>query len=266
MTDTERAFPVKKRLLTVSALGALLAFGAVGCGGDDNSASLNNWAKNVCDGAQGPIGKSSDALADTGRVKQGEAPVDLQKRLSTDLAVLATANQQLADAINKAGAPKVSDGAKLQQGAVDELKQATQGYLDVQKKLNVLDNADQARFADGLRSIGDQIQRLAQQSTSALKNVQSGDLGVAISKQPGCKAKPGAGAASGGPSGGAAGAPTGAVTGAPGAGSSDHGGSRSGSPEASPTDSPSVAASSAAPTDGAADTAAASPSASSSGN
>ncbi|MFB7666848.1 hypothetical protein ACFC1R_23345 [Kitasatospora sp. NPDC056138] len=254
---------MKKRLLTVSALGALLAFGAVGCGGND-SAALDNWAKSVCDSAQSPIGKSSDALADTGRVKPGEAPVDLQKRLSADLAVLATANQQLADAIDKAGAPKVSDGAKLQQGAVDELKQATQGYLDVQKKLNALPNDDQARFADGLRSVGDQVQRLAQQSTSALKNIQAGDLGAAISKQSGCKAKPGAGAAAGGAAGATAGAPTGSVTGSVGASSS----ARSGASSASPSASPSAAESSAAPSGGASDSASASasPSASSSGN
>jgi hypothetical protein len=238
----------------------LLAFGAVGCGGDD-SAALDNWAKSVCESAQGPIGKSSDALADTGRVKPGEAPADLQKRLSTDLATLATANQQLADAIDKAGAPKVSDGAKLQQGAVDELKQATQGYLDVQKKLNALPNDDQARFADGLRSVGDQVQRLAQQSTTALKNIQSGDLGTAIGKQPGCKAQPGAAA-----TGASTGAATGVPTGAGGSGASAQAGAQSGSPSASPSDSPSVAASSAAPSGGASDSASASPSASASGN
>ncbi|MGK4581781.1 small secreted protein [Kitasatospora sp. HPMI-4] len=254
---------MKKRLLTVSALGVLLAFGAVGCGGDD-SAALDNWAKSVCESAQGPIGKSSDALADTGRVKPGEAPADLQKRLSTDLATLATANQQLADAIDKAGAPKVSDGAKLQQGAVDELKQASQGYLDVQKKLNALPNDDQARFADGLRSVGDQVQRLAQQSTTALKNIQSGDLGTAIGKQPGCKAQPGA-AATGASTGAATGAATGA-TGAAGSGASAQAGAQSSSPSASASDSPSVAASSAAPSDGASDSASASPSASASGN
>ncbi|WP_180290506.1 small secreted protein [Streptomyces sp. TLI_171] len=173
--------------MTVSALGALLALAAVGCSADD-SAKLDGWAKNVCDSARDPIAQSRAALADTGNVKEGESPVDLQKRLSTDLATLAATNQQLADAVQKAGAPKVDDGAKVQQDAVNELKQVAQGYLDAQKKLEGLASNDQAKFADGLRSVGDQVQRLSGVSTSALAGLQSGDLGDAIKKQPGCKA------------------------------------------------------------------------------
>ncbi|AUG78224.1 hypothetical protein CFP65_3428 [Kitasatospora sp. MMS16-BH015] len=195
---------MNKRLLTVPALGALLAFGAVACG-SDNTAQLNSWATSVCGAAQSPIAKSRTALADTGAVKQGEGPADLQKRLATDLGILADTDQKLAEAIDKAGAPKIDQGAKLQQDAVGELKQTAQGYLDVQKKLTTLPSNDQARFADGLRSIGDQVQRLAQQSTDALGKLQSGDLATAMAKQPGCKsehaissASPAAGASAGG--------------------------------------------------------------------
>jgi len=197
---------VKKRLLTVSALGALLAFGAVACSGD-NTEELNGWAKGVCDAAQDPVAKSRTALADTGNVKDGEAPADLQKRLSADLAVLATTNQQLADAVDKAGAPKVDDGGKLQQDAVGELRKAAQGYVDAQKKLEGLPSADQAKFADGLRSVGDQVQQLAQLSTQALNRLQSGELGEAIKKQPGCKAGTAPAAATGSGASAAPGSP-----------------------------------------------------------
>ncbi|MFF2627781.1 small secreted protein [Kitasatospora griseola] len=210
---------MKKRLVTVSALGALLALAAVGCSADD-SAKLDGWAKNVCDAARDPIEQSRTALADTGNVKEGESPVDLQKRLSTDLAALATTNQQLADAVEKAGAPKIDSGAKVQQDAVNELKQVAQGYLDAQKKLDGLTNADQAKFADGLRSVGDQVQRLSQVSTGALATLQSGDLGDAIKKQPGCKA-----AAAGAP----AAAPSGSAS--PSAGANPSGGTQSNAPD-----------------------------------
>ncbi|MFB7949430.1 small secreted protein [Kitasatospora phosalacinea] len=174
--------------MTVPALGALLALAAVGCSADDSAEKLDGWAKSVCDAAKDPVAQSRAALADTADVKEGESPADLQKRLSTDLASLATTNQQLADAVQKAGAPKIDDGAKVQQDAVNELKQVAQGYLDAQKKLDALASTDQAKFADGLRSVGDQVQQLSQVSTSALATLQSGDLGDAMKKQPGCKA------------------------------------------------------------------------------
>ncbi|MGW4807341.1 small secreted protein [Kitasatospora sp. NPDC004272] len=233
---------MKKRLVTVSALGALLALAAVGCSADDSAAKLDGWAKGVCDAAKDPIAQSRAALADTANVKDGESPVDLQKRLSTDFASLAATNQQLADAVQKAGAPKIDDGAKVQQDAVNELKQVAQGYLDAQKKLDALASNDQAKFADGLRSVGDQVQQLSQVSTSALATLQSGALGDAMKKQPGCKAG-GTGAATGSaePSAGATdgtgtdGATDGASPAASGSPSGDA--AQSGSPSASPSPS-----------------------------
>ncbi|MFJ4092321.1 hypothetical protein ACIPYS_12140 [Kitasatospora sp. NPDC089913] len=201
---------MNKRLLAVPALGALLAFGAVGCG-DDNSKQLESWAANVCGAAKDPIAQAQTALADTGQVKTGEAPADLQKRLSADIGRLAKTNQDIAAAIDGAGAPKVDDGASLQKDTVTELTKAADGYLEVQKKLDALPNADQAKFADGLRSVADQVQQLASLSTQAQGKLQRGDLGSAMAKQEGCK--PGSAAAAptspatGGPSDGSTGAP-----------------------------------------------------------
>lgn len=183
---------MNKRLLAVPALGALLAFGAVGCG-DDNSKQLDSWAANVCGAAKDPIAQAQTALADTGQVKTGEAPADLQKRLSVDIGRLAKTNQDIAAAIDGAGAPKVDDGTSLQKDTVTELTKAADGYLEVQKKLDALPNADQAKFADGLRSVADQVQQLASLSTQAQGKLQRGDLGSAMAKQEGCK--PGSAAA-----------------------------------------------------------------------
>ncbi|MGF1431105.1 small secreted protein [Kitasatospora sp. LaBMicrA B282] len=191
-----------RRLLTLPLLGVLLATGAAACSSDDNSAALGNWAKQVCDGVRGPVAQSQDAMKDTGVVKAGEAPADLQKRLAADLGNLSTANQQIAAAINKAGAPKVDNGAGVQQDAVTELNQAAQGYQDVQKKVAALPTDDQAKFADGLKSIGDQVQQFSQLATGALAKVQTGDLGNAIAKQPGCKSQDTGTAAGGSPAAG----------------------------------------------------------------
>ncbi|MER7751156.1 hypothetical protein [Kitasatospora sp. NPDC097643] len=208
---------MNKRLLAVPALGALLAFGAVGCG-DDNSKQLESWASNVCGAAKDPIAQAQAALADTGQVKTGEAPVDLQKRLSADIGRLAKTNQDIAAAIDAAGAPKVEDGANLQKDTIAELKKAADGYQDVQKKLDAVNTTDRSKFADGLRSVSDQIQQLASLSTQAQGKLQRGELGAAMAKQEGCKpssAAPTDGAgtpATGTPGAGATGAPSGTPT------------------------------------------------------
>ncbi|MFJ9946638.1 small secreted protein [Kitasatospora sp. NPDC091207] len=204
---------MNKRLLAVPALGALLAFGAVGCG-DDNSKQLESWAANVCGAAKDPIAQAQTALADTGQVKTGEVPVDLQKRLSADIGRLAKTNQDIAAAIDAAGAPKVDDGGTLQKDTVAELNKAADGYLDVQKKLDALGNDDRSKFADGLRSISDQLQQLASLSTQAQAKLQRGDLGAAMAKQEGCK--PGSAAAAPTP-----GAPASGASGTPAAGGTD---------------------------------------------
>lgn len=251
---------MNKRLLAVPALGVLLAFGAVGCGGD-NSKQLESWASNVCGAAKDPIAQAQSALADTGQVKTGEAPADLQKRLSADVGRLAKTNQDIAKAIDAAGAPKVDDGANLQKDTVAELNKAADGYLDVQKKLDALSSADQSKFADGLRSVADQVQQLATLSTQAQSKLQRGDLGAAMAKQEGCKpsaasAAPSAGSAASAPSGGGTSPATAPATGpatAPGTAAATDGASGapsaapSGTPAAAPAATPGATASAAAP-------------------
>ncbi|MFH8381250.1 hypothetical protein ACH4E7_09925 [Kitasatospora sp. NPDC018058] len=232
---------MNKRLLAVPALGVLLAFGAVGCGGDDNSKQLESWASNVCGAAKDPIAQAQAALADTGQVKTGESPADLQKRLSTDIGRLAKTNQDIAASIDAAGAPKVADGATLQKDTVDELKKASDGYLDVQKKLDALPNNDQAKFADGLRSVADQVQQLASLSTQAQSKLQRGELGAAMAKQEGCK--PSQTTPNPGASGSAGGSPAaGGASGTPSAGASATTGAPSGTPTPGATGSASPAA------------------------
>ncbi|MGW2253543.1 small secreted protein [Kitasatospora sp. NPDC001660] len=250
---------MNKRLLTVPALGVLLAFGAVGCG-DDNSKQLESWASNVCGAAKDPIAQAQAALADTGQVKTGEAPADLQKRLSADIGRLAKTNQDIAKAVDAAGAPKVDDGANLQKDTVAELNKAADGYLDVQKKLDALPNTDQAKFADGLRSVADQVQQLATLSTQAQAKLQRGELGAAMAKQEGCKPSattaPSAGATTPAPGGsgtapataaptdGASGTPSAAPGGTP-APSASGGASPAATPAATTTAAPSTPAPSA---------------------
>ena len=177
---------VTKMWLRLAAPAALVAFGATACSGG-NGPAVDAWAKTVCQGMLGPVQQSNTALADTGAVKTGESPKALQARLAADFGTLATANTQIAQAVQKAGAPKVDNGAQIQADALSELDQAAGGYTQVQKSVQGLAVTDQAKFAAGLKGVGDQVQRLAELSTSALQKLQSGDLGTALAKQPGCK-------------------------------------------------------------------------------
>ncbi|WP_380285873.1 small secreted protein [Kitasatospora purpeofusca] len=235
---------MNKRLLAVPALGALLAFGAVGCG-DDNSKQLESWATKVCGAAKDPIAQAQTALADTGQVKTGEVPADLQKRLSADIGQLAKTNQDIAAAIDGAGAPKVDDGGTLQKDTVAELNKAADGYLDVQKKLSELTVDDQSKFADGLRSVGDQIRQLSALSTQAQGKLQRGELGAAMAKQEGCKPGSAAAAPTGGSTDSPPATPTGTPTGTPAAGATDGASPAASDPAAAPAPTTPAAAPSA---------------------
>ncbi|MFC1418187.1 small secreted protein [Streptacidiphilus cavernicola] len=212
---------VTKMWLRLAAPAALVAFGATACG-SGNGPAVDAWAKTLCQGMQSPVQQSNTALADTGAVKTGESPKALQTRLAADFGTLATANTQIAQAVQKAGAPKVDNGAQLQADALSELDQAAGGYTQAQKSVQGLVVTDQAKFAAGLKGVGDQVQRLAELSTAALQKLQTGDLGTALAKQPGCKSVPGTGAGTGTTASATpgAGAGTGSSTGATGSASS----------------------------------------------
>ncbi|QMU67230.1 small secreted protein [Streptacidiphilus sp. P02-A3a] len=175
-----------KTWLRLAIPAVLLAFGATACS-SDNTKQLDAWAVSLCGGMQTPVQQANAALADTGTVKTGETPAALQTRLASDLGTLATANTQIAQAVQKAGAPTVDDGAQTQASAVSELNQAAGGYTSVQQAVSALPVNDQAKFAAGLKGVGDKVQQLAELSTSALQQLQSGSLGTALAKQPGCK-------------------------------------------------------------------------------
>ena len=177
---------VTKKWLRLAAPAALIALGATACS-SGNGAKLDAWAKTVCGGLQTPVQQSNTALADTGAVKSGESPKALQARLVTDFGSLATANTKISQAVQQAGAPATDNGAQTQADALTELNQAAGGYTKVQKTVQGLPSGDQAKFAAGLKGVSDQVQQLAELSTSALEKLQTGDMGTALAKQPGCK-------------------------------------------------------------------------------
>ncbi|MBC3842940.1 small secreted protein [Streptacidiphilus sp. 4-A2] len=177
---------VAKTWLRLAIPAVLLAFGATACS-SDNTKQLDAWAAGLCSGMQSPVQQANAALTDTGTVKSGETPAALQTRLAADFGTLAAANTQIAQAVQKAGAPKVDNGAQTQASAVTELNQAAGGYTAVQQAVTALPAGDQGKFAAGLKGVSDKVQQLAELSTSALQQLQAGSLGQALATQPGCK-------------------------------------------------------------------------------
>ncbi|MEY9848268.1 hypothetical protein [Streptacidiphilus sp. MAP5-3] len=180
-----------RRAAGAASVALVVALGAAACTSSDNSAQLDSWAKSVCGGISAPILEVQAAQADTGRIIPGESPSALQTRLVDDLGKLAAGNQQIAQAVQAAGAPQTSDGAQTQANAVSELNQAAGGYTKVQATVKELSVDDQAKFAAALKGVSDQVQQLSTQSTTALQKLQSGQLGTALGKQPDCAAPSG---------------------------------------------------------------------------
>ncbi|MBF9070615.1 hypothetical protein [Streptacidiphilus fuscans] len=212
----------------------MVALGAAACTSSDNSAQLDSWAKSVCGGISAPIQEVQAAQADTGKIIPGESPSALQTRLADDLGKLAAGNQQIAQAVQAAGAPQTSDGTQTQASAVSELNETAGGYTKVQATVKELSVDDQAKFAAALKGVSDQVQQLSTQSTTALQKLQSGQLGAALGKQPACAA----------PSGTPTAESTGASTGATTSGSPQPKASGSASDKASPSGSSSAGGSS----------------------
>ena len=74
-----------------------------------------------------------------------------------------------------------------QKEAVKELNASSAAYADLKKKVDALDTKDQAKFADGLKGVADELNKISKSGDEALRKLQSGEVGKAMAKQPGCQ-------------------------------------------------------------------------------
>ncbi|WP_221354883.1 small secreted protein [Streptomyces beigongshangae] len=181
--------PVNKKLAAALSGGAVLVLALSGCsGGDDDGDKLNSWAKQVCDAVQ-PQAKKI-AAANTAIQKQtsdNSTPADVQKTDSQAFQDMSDAYKAIGGAVDKAGAPDVEDGEKKKTDAVKELDTISASYGDLKKQVDGLDTKDQAKFADGLKGIATQLDKLSQSGSDALAKLEEGDVGKAMAKQESCK-------------------------------------------------------------------------------
>ncbi|MFE9682646.1 small secreted protein [Streptomyces sp. NPDC006285] len=180
--------PVNKKLAAALSGGAVLVLALSGCSSGDSGDKLNSWAKQVCDAVQ-PQAKKI-AAANTAIQKQtsdNSTPAEVQKTDSQAFQDMSDAYKAIGSAVNKAGAPDVEDGEKKKTDAVKELNTISASYGDLKKQVDDLDTKDQGKFADGLKGIATQLDKLSQSGNDALAKLEEGDVGKAMAKQESCK-------------------------------------------------------------------------------
>ncbi|MEU6373332.1 small secreted protein [Streptomyces sp. NPDC046909] len=180
--------PVNKKLAAALSGGAVLVLALAGCSSDDNSDKLNSWAKEVCDAVQ-PQAKKIEAAnaAIQKETSDNSTPEDVQKTDAQAFQDMSEAYKAIGAAVTKAGAPDVDNGETKQKNAVKELNSISASYASLQQQVEKLDTKDQAKFADGLKDIAAQLDKLSTSGSDALKTLEEGDVGKAMAKQESCK-------------------------------------------------------------------------------
>jgi len=196
----EGTHPVNKKLAAALSGGAVLVLTLSGCS-DDSDNKVNDWAKKVCDQFQPQLQKITNANASIQQqTADNSKPADVQKADSAAFQQISQAYKSLGVAVDSAGPPPVDDGETTQKEAVKELNAASTAYADLKTKVDALEIKDQAKFADGLKGIADELNKISTSGDRALKKLESGEVGAAMSKQKGCQ-KPAASTGPASPSG-----------------------------------------------------------------
>lgn len=178
---------MNKKLAAALSGGAVLVLTLSGCS-DDSDNKVNDWAKKVCDQVQPQLQKIANANASIQQqTADNSKPADVQKTDSAAFQQISQAYKALGSAVDSAGPPPVDDGETTQKEAVKELNASSAAYADLQKKVDDLDTKDQAKFADGLKDIADELNKISTNGDEALKKLQSGEVGTAMAKQEGCQ-------------------------------------------------------------------------------
>ncbi|MGP3926155.1 small secreted protein [Streptomyces sp. 8N616] len=180
---------MNKKLVTALSGGAALLMALSGCGDDDNE--VNDYAKKVCDEVQPQLKKITDANKSITSTAADGKPADIKKADSAAFQQISGAYAAMSDSVENAGVPPVDGGEKIQTDAVKELDATSKAYAELKKSVDRLDTKDQAKFAEGLKGVAEDLDKVNKVGDDAIKKLQSGEIGAAMSKQPGCQ-RPGA--------------------------------------------------------------------------
>ncbi|CAL9516659.1 small secreted protein [Streptomyces albus] len=175
---------MNKKLAAALCSGAALVLALTGC--SDDSGKKDEWAKNVCDDLQPQLKKIDEANASIAEASRAnKSPDEVKKADSAAFQKVSNAYRAMAKAVQKAGAPPVDNGDKLQKDAVKELNGIAGQYNDLKTAAEKLPTGD--KFDEGLDSVAAKLKTLGQNGDKALRELQKGEVGQAMAKQESCK-------------------------------------------------------------------------------
>ncbi|PWJ03106.1 small secreted protein [Streptomyces sp. NWU49] len=180
--------PVNKKLAAALSGGAVLVLALTGCSSDDGNEKLDAWAKEVCDAVQPQAKKIAAANAAIQKeTSDNSTPEEVQNADSKAFQDMSDAYKAIGTAVNKAGAPDVENGEQKLTNAVKELNGISASYASLKEQVDALDTEDQAKFADGLKGIATELDKLSKSGNDALNELEEGEVGEAMARQASCK-------------------------------------------------------------------------------
>lgn len=182
---------MNKKLVTALSGGAALVLALTGCG-DDSDKQIADYAKKVCDQVQPQLSKITKANESITSTAADGKPEEIKKADSAAFQQISDAYAAMSASVEKAGAPPVEGGAKTQKQAVAELDQTSKAYGDLKAAVDKLKTKDQGEFAEGLKGVAEDLDKVNKIGDKAIKKLQSGEIGKAMSEQSGCRRASGA--------------------------------------------------------------------------
>ncbi|MFD9459745.1 small secreted protein [Streptomyces sp. NPDC060027] len=186
--------PVNKKLAAALSGGAVLVLALSGCSSSDDNGNdkLDSWAKQVCDAVKPQAQKIEAANAAIQKqTSDNSTPDAVQNTDAQAFQDMSDAYKAIGSAVDNAGAPNVDGGKTKQTNAVKELNDISASYAKLKAQVDKLDTKDQAKFADGLKDIATQLDKLSQSGNDALKKLEEGEVGQAMAQQESCKSASG---------------------------------------------------------------------------
>ncbi|MGK5628030.1 small secreted protein [Streptomyces sp. URMC 123] len=176
---------MNKKLVAALSGGAALVMALSGCGDEGNK--VDDYAKKVCDEVQPQLKKISDANQSIVSTAADGEPDDIKKADSTAFQQISEAYAAMSTSVDKAGVPPVQDGEKIKTDSVKELNDTSKAYGELKKSVDGLDTKDRGKFAEGLKGVAEQLDKVNKIGNDAVTKLQSGELGKAMGKQKGCQ-------------------------------------------------------------------------------